>query len=222
MPTSSSWRLRKFPHPATSQSLFHLTNNSAYGPFVKRLLSLLDDGPSLYHAPLTPHPATNALSDTRAGATENLQVYFPASYSQASQDTFAAAAKKLTDAIDGATDSGMTGAAGGWVIEDVPYAKAEGGKAKLFQAVLGWTSVEAHMKFRETETFKENIHLLRDAEGMLGFDVFHVKFLEVQGELGGEERGKAATDARGEILNPEAGGKSKPKTTADGTTMKNA
>jgi hypothetical protein len=43
--------------------------------------------------------------------------------------------------------------------------------------VVGWTSKEEHMKFRETDLFKNNIQLLR--EGVGSAEVFHVPFKAV-------------------------------------------
>ena len=59
------------------------------------------------------------------------------------------------------------------MIEDVEY---EGKKGKAYVGVLGWESVEAHMSFRETQAFKDIIHLLRDDP--LGLEVHHTKFVE--------------------------------------------
>ena len=71
---------------------------------------------------------------------------------------------------DNAGDQARTG---GGVIEDVEY---EGKKGKGYVGLLGWESVEAHMSFRETQKFKDNIHLLR--EDTLGMEVHHTKFVE--------------------------------------------
>lgn len=53
----------------------------------------------------------------------------------------------------------------------------EGNKAKAVTALLGWESKEHHVRFRETELFKENIWLLR--EKTRGAEMFHVKFTTV-------------------------------------------
>lgn len=54
-------------------------------------------------------------------------------------------------------------------------ASEKGGKAVA--GFLGWGSKEAHLAFRETELFKENIGLLRGNNR--GAEVFHVKFTAV-------------------------------------------
>lgn len=38
-------------------------------------------------------------------------------------------------------------------------------KGKAVVLVIGWESKEAHLAFRETDTFKENIHFLRQGMG---------------------------------------------------------
>lgn len=109
--------------------------------------------------------------------------------------------------------TGYKGYAGGWSIEEVDQAKADGGKAKVFTGLVGWSSVQAHLDFRETQEFKDNIHLLREAKDVVAMDVFHVGFLEVQGPvpMGGGGR-DVAQDAQEEILNPQDPGKGAPKT----------
>lgn len=123
------------------------------------------------------------------------------------------------------------GSAGGWSVEtDVPQSGDAAKKGKVYVAVIGWASVDAHHAFRETKEFKDNIHLLREAEGIQATELVHVETTENQaGGLGPEERG--AIDASGgsgagnvqeEVLNPQAAPKVAPKAHSDGTTTKNA
>jgi hypothetical protein len=49
----------------------------------------------------------------------------------------------------------------GWIVEDVEFEKVEG-KAKAFTAGIGWESVEAHMKYRDTQVFKDTIAKVRE------------------------------------------------------------
>lgn len=64
------------------------------------------------------------------------------------------------------TPDGVLGAAFGETVEDdvVKHAgqgqDVKGGKAVVL--LIGWASKEKHMEFRETETFAENIGLLRE------------------------------------------------------------
>lgn len=125
------------------------------------------DGPlSMYHASFTPHPPTAAVG-TASPTTEVLTCYF-----EKEDDGFQSKVDQLIKAISENAE-GFKAASGGWVIEDVEY---KGKKGKAYVAVLGWESVDAHMKFRETQAFRDNIHLLR--EGPLGMEVHHTEFLE--------------------------------------------
>lgn len=67
---------------------------------------------------------------------------------------------------------------GGWVAEEVKHEKlGEDGKegpGRLHWGLIGWDSVEAHMKYRETDGFKKAIPPLRD--GPVGIEMHHVKF----------------------------------------------
>lgn len=137
-----------------------------YGPFGKHLMTIVDGPLTLYHANLTPHPATAAALGTASPVTEVLTCYF-----EKEDDGFESKVNRLFKAVSENAE-GFKGAAGGWVIEDVEYQEKKG---KAYLGVLGWESVEAHMKFRETQAFKDNIHLLR--EDPLGMDVHHTKFV---------------------------------------------
>lgn len=56
------------------------------------------------------------------------------------------------------------GSVGGWVMELVDHESLkEGEKGRKFTSLIGWESVEAHMDFRKTDSFKEKIQPMRDA-----------------------------------------------------------
>lgn len=68
---------------------------------------------------------------------------------------------------------------GGWGIEEHKHEnlgekEGEEGPAKLFGVFVGWPSVEAHMKYRQTEVFPDVAKWLRD--GPKGVQVHHVAF----------------------------------------------
>ena len=54
--------------------------------------------------------------------------------------------------------------AGGWSIEEEAVEGKEGtkGKSRVFFAMMGWESIEAHMEMREMKLYKENRHLIAD------------------------------------------------------------
>ena len=148
-------------------------------------------------------------------------IYFPSDYSQADQDKFVEDIKKLVKAVEDNAET-YTGSAGGWVQEELPI-PGTSEKGKAYAAFIGWTSVEAHMQFRETQAFKDNIHFLRGAKDLKKLTVVHTSGTEVQPGAGsvGDMSGGALPSAQEEILNPQAGGTASVKTTADGATTKN-
>ena len=65
-------------------------------------------------------------------------------------------------------------------MEEQDHAEASGGKAKVLQGLLGWESLEQHMKARESSDFGPYIGPIRDMtlprlEGRTYSPVFHVK-----------------------------------------------
>ncbi|KAF6827814.1 hypothetical protein CMUS01_08852 [Colletotrichum musicola] len=77
---------------------------------------------------------------------------------------------------------GYKGVAYGWSMEgDVPMTGLPGRTGIVFVAFIGWSSVGAHKRFRETEVFRENIGLLEDVKDPIKLDCFHLacKSLEV-------------------------------------------
>jgi len=145
--------------------------SAIYGSFGRHLMTIVEGPMSMYHTNFDPHPPSAAISSTSSPVTEVITCYF------ASHDPgFEEKVKKLAGIIKENTET-FKAAAGGWIIEDVEHESiGSGTKGKAYAVVFGWDSVEAHMKFRETEAFKENIHLLR--EGPLKLEVHHTKFVE--------------------------------------------
>lgn len=100
-----------------------------------------------FHTPLT--------ETMSAPATEIATFYFgsdpPAGYLDG--------VNKFRDIIAKEDVEGYLGGAVGITHEEV---EREGVKGKGAVLLIGWSSVETHMKFRESETFKNNIGLLRE------------------------------------------------------------
>lgn len=175
----------------------------------------------MYHAHLKPHPPNEVLSDHVSPATEILNVYFPLDYSESDQQKFEEGLKKVVAVIEKDART-YTASSGGWVVEDVEI-PGTSEKARMYQALIGWQSVEAHMSFRETQSFKDNIHHLRAAKDLKKLHVTHFHGTQVTQAGGvGDMTSDNLPSAQGEILNPQEGGpKNPPKTRADGTTTKN-
>lgn len=180
----------------------------------------MDGAPALYHVPFEPHPPKLAYgANSVYPVTEVLTMYFEPSISSEDQDTVVSNASSFTSKI-GISDRNH---AAGWAIEEVKSDKVEGGKAKVLVALIPWKSVEEHKQTRETDAFKENIGLLKDAKGLKHLEVYHVSAMTMEGEMGAELRGvdDVKGDAQGEVLNPQAGGQAGVKTGSGGETTKN-
>jgi hypothetical protein len=100
--------------------------------------------------------------------------YFPWDISPAGKD-------KVTARLQGFVEKGLNeccdvrGVSYGWGVEnDFPVRGEEGQVAPIFTAFIGWPSIDAHMKFRETAAFKENVDLIRGMEGMVKLAMFHI------------------------------------------------
>ena len=111
-----------------------------------------------FFAHLSPHPATQALSNHIATVTEILTIYLPIDYTAADQRILEKNFKKFVSVIEENAPA-HTGSALGWAIGEVPI-PGTSDKAKAYVTCLGWQSVEAESAFRETQWFKDNEYLL--------------------------------------------------------------
>ncbi|KAF4840183.1 hypothetical protein CGCSCA4_v010527 [Colletotrichum siamense] len=138
----------------------------------KSMSSYLDwtDG-YIKHIVTKPWPPTIL---AEAPITEVLTLFFPAELDEAAKEELSKQLEEFrVKALDTSPD--FKGIAYGWSKEnDVPITGEDGKTGNLLVAFIGWPSVEAHQKFRETEAFKENIGLLREMKGIIKLGVFHV------------------------------------------------
>ncbi|KIW70731.1 hypothetical protein PV04_02972 [Phialophora macrospora] len=144
------------------------TKWEGYKAFLDGAAELCDAPPSPFHVHFEPFPPTPAFTEV----TEFLSVYFPADYSPEDQQTFHEGMKKFGSIVQRDWEE-CRGTAGGWVAEELEDPKT-GEKAKVYVCLLGWPGVESHMKFRETQSFKDNVHLLRGAKDLKNVAVVHV------------------------------------------------
>lgn len=72
----------------------------------------------------------------------------------------------------------------GWGLEnDFPVrGGAEGERGNMVTMLLGWPSIDAHMRFRDSDAFKDSIHLIRSLELMKKLTMFHVKTQVLENE----------------------------------------
>ncbi|CAF3478475.1 hypothetical protein FGSG_04575 [Fusarium graminearum PH-1] len=134
------------------------------------------------HVVVNPFPPEDVLDKASSPVTEVLVAFFPSDYSPSARaaathrlDKFTAQALK--------TSPDWRGISYGWSVEnDVPIRGDESNSGVMLTAFIGWPSVDAHMKFRETEPFKENVSLVTGIEGMLKLDLFHVSCVTHEAE----------------------------------------
>lgn len=124
----------------------------------------------MHHANFSPHPPSAALGPA-APVTEVLTCYFESEGGSNKADGFEGRFDGLIRSISDSGAEGFKGAAGGWMVDEVEY---KGEKRKAFVGLVGWESVGAHMAFRETQAFRDNIPLLRQES--LGMELHHTKF----------------------------------------------
>ncbi|KAG8170225.1 hypothetical protein KVR01_000970 [Diaporthe batatas] len=131
------------------------------------------------HVTLTPYPHT-AL---RAPVTEVLLIWFPSDLAPEVKDAATKRLQQFADACLG-SNGGIHAINIGWGVEnDFPVRDGEEGqKGSLLTAMIGWLSIATHIQFRETDTFKDNIHLLRGIEGFVKMTMFHIKSRVMENE----------------------------------------
>ena len=127
--------------------------SDAYQPHLQRCATIMAGPVDIHHVDFEPAGALDtALS---APVTEIATFYCDG---EPAGDWTSNAAKAGEWLEREAAAAGYLGIAYGITHEEVEY---KGVKGKAAVIAIGWKSVEAHMSFRETQTFKENIGLLR-------------------------------------------------------------
>ena len=124
----------------------------------------------MVHADL--EPAIDVAKSTSAPVTEIATFYFGGDAPEGYVD----GVLKFRDILNAEKSDGFLGAAAGVTYEDNVKSPKDGHEGKAAVLVIGWDSVEKHMAFRETSTFKENLHLLRN--GVKEAEMHHVQFME--------------------------------------------
>ena len=107
--------------------------------------------------------------------TEIMLAYFPSDISSTAKHTASSQFQQFVEkGLSKSKD--VKGVSYGWGLEnDFPVRGGEEGQlGSLLIAFIGWDSVEAHERFRETEAFKENVGLITGMEGLLKMVAFHI------------------------------------------------
>ncbi|KAE9974330.1 hypothetical protein EG328_003914 [Venturia inaequalis] len=139
----------------------------AYLPFVQKIGTIMSGPVQMRHAEFRAPLATAAV----APIVELLTLYFPDHVDRINVDT------TLVEFIQTLVDNakGFVGYTTGWVAEELEHEKIEG-KARAYAVAIGWESLEAHMAYRDTQTFKDNIVKVRAIAK--GLTVYHVEFIK--------------------------------------------
>ena len=138
-----------------------------YGPFKQKLGTIME-GVHLHHINSIPHPPTII---GRAPCTE-VAAFFEA------EQGFLEKVKEFGEVLEKGKPDGYLGYAYGSVIELVARHKDEGKegvtKGAAVMALIGWQSREKHLKFRDSQLFKDNIWMLREKNGGAEVVSYHV------------------------------------------------
>lgn len=124
------------------------------------------------HVDFKPFPP----SALKSPVTEIMLAYFPSDISAEGKE---AASERVAQFIEKGLNkcADVQAVNHGWGVEnDFPVRGGEEGhRGNALVALIGWPSIDAHTKFRDTEAFKENVGLLRGLEGMVKLTMCHVK-----------------------------------------------
>ncbi|PNS21880.1 hypothetical protein CAC42_478 [Sphaceloma murrayae] len=156
--------LQMFLNWESVQSHLDFTTSPTYADLGKHLGAILAGAPTYVHYHFTSQSELKTVLS--APVTENVTLYFPAV-----DESFGAKIEVFRQAVE-AEAVGAKGLAYGWGEEDVEHEKLEG-KGKALKLLIGWESVDAHMKFRETEAFQKNVGLFREVPKAV--EMKHVK-----------------------------------------------
>ena len=127
--------------------------SDAYGPHLQRCATIMDGPVEIAHVDFEP---AGALSKAISAPVTEIATFY--CEGEPGSEWMSNAAKAGEWLAREAAEAGYLGIVYGITHEEVEY---KGVKGKAAVIAIGWKSVEAHMSFRETQTFKENIGLLR-------------------------------------------------------------
>ncbi|QDS71290.1 hypothetical protein FKW77_001258 [Venturia effusa] len=138
----------------------------AYLPFVQEIATIMSKrSPPILHVEFRAPMATAAV----APITEMFTSYFPNDVDQSNVET------TLVEFVQnlGRNAKGCVAYTAGWIVEQLEHEKIEG-KARAYVIAIGWESLEAHMAYRDTQTFKNDIVNVRAVAKAL--TMYHVEF----------------------------------------------
>ncbi|KAL8641795.1 MAG: hypothetical protein Q9226_008588 [Calogaya cf. arnoldii] len=143
---------------------------------------------TIFHVPFK-EDVLDALQPTtptgEIGVTEIVLAHFqPSPLPQAAKDAVLESFNHVEPFIE--KHGGLTGYRNGWAVEEMSVGLIERGdgvregeKCTVYVNLTGWDKKETHMRFMESQAFKENLHWFMDVEGVSGSEIVHVRFWEV-------------------------------------------
>ena len=140
-----------------------------YKPFAKKFQSIMSEDPHLFHVDFQPDGGLQAAMS--GPVTEIATFYFDGGPPDDARESCA----KFIDICEKEGNVMVSGWSYGITHEEI---EREGVKGKGAVLTIGWESVQAHMDFRETKTFKDNIHLLRMTAKKI--EMHHTQFMNFQ------------------------------------------
>lgn len=137
-----------------------------YQPFRANIATILDGNIHVQHQDLQPSGGLKA--SISAPVTEVATFYFDGAPPEDAYES----CKKFIEICEKDGNAKIYGWSYGITQEEI---EREGTKGIGAVLTIGWENVEAHMEFRKTECFKENIHLLRQTAKSI--EMHHVQFM---------------------------------------------
>lgn len=137
-----------------------------YQQMLERLEPILGGSPQLVHFELkSPSDLAAAIS---APVTELATLYLREKMSSFDDD-MSSFAKILAERAEG-----FLGSAFSWIMEDVEHESfGPGVKGRAVVLAIGWSSISAHMTFKETSAFQKGLECFKDASGS---EIHHTTF----------------------------------------------
>jgi len=125
---------------------------------LKSLEPILDGSPQLDHFELkSPSNLTAAVS---APVTE-IATVFLLEKTKSFDENLSSFAKIVDEHAEGAS-----GCAHSWILEDVQHESLGAGvNGRACLLAIGWSSISAHLAFKETSAFRKGVELLKNARG---------------------------------------------------------
>ncbi|KAI9770925.1 MAG: hypothetical protein M1840_002629 [Geoglossum simile] len=149
-------------------------DSPAYKPFVSSLSTILTDPPVTCCTTLDPNPATAVFAHGTSPVTELCTFYFALPFSLEAQSAFDETITAFSARVASKAE-GYKATASGWIVEELDNPNI--GKSKGFFLAYGWKSIDAHMRYRDTDDFKETIGGIREKFGAV--TMCHVIFKEL-------------------------------------------